>query len=71
VAVAVSLDAQSRVRSLAVLPTSNAPLDAAALAIARRSTYRTDVRDCVPVASNYTLYVTFAAGQPVSLGRER
>lgn len=69
--VTVSLDAQSRVRSLAVLPASSAPLRSAALGIARRSTYRTGLRDCLPVESEYMLYVTFVAGQPVSLVPER
>ena len=71
VSVTVSLDAQSRVRSLVVLPASSASLQPAALAIARRLTYRTDVRDCLPVASKFTLDVTFVAGKPVSLGHER
>jgi len=46
-----------------------AVLDSAALVIARRSTYQTGFRDCVPVASNYLLRVTFVAGQPVSLAQ--
>ena len=65
--VTVSLDAQSRVRNLAVVSTASEPLQSAALIIAGRSTYRTALRDCVAVASKYRLYVTFMAGQPVSL----
>jgi hypothetical protein len=73
VSVTVSLDAQSRVTSVEGLPASGGPLQSAALAIARRSTYRTDIRDCVPVASKYTLQVRFVAGKPVRLwdGSER
>ena len=66
--VTVSLDAQSRVRSVAVLPATSEPLRTAALAIARRSTYETEVRDCMHVGSKYELYVTFVAGKPVRLG---
>lgn len=62
VQVVVSLDAHSRVVGTRVQSSPSAVLNAAALAAARASTYRTETRDCIPIAADYLFSVEFAAG---------
>lgn len=61
VAVIVSLDAQSRVVAARVQSSPSTLLNAAALAAARGSVFRTEVRDCTPVAADYVFTVEFAS----------
>jgi TonB family protein len=61
VTVLVSLDEQSRVRDVRVVSSPSALLDAAALRAARASTFRTEVRDCRPIAADYAFIVEFTA----------
>lgn len=59
--VVVSLDAQSRVVATRVQHSANPVLDAAALAAARGSRFRTEIKDCAPVAADYIFSVEFTA----------
>ncbi|HEY0396584.1 MAG TPA: TonB family protein [Candidatus Elarobacter sp.] len=59
--VVVSLDAQSRVVGTRVQSSPSAALNAAALAAARGSQFRTEVRNCEPVAADYLFSVEFTA----------
>jgi TonB family protein len=59
--VVVSLDAQSRVVAARVQSSPSAVLNAAALAAARGSQFRTEVRNCEPVAADYLFSVEFPA----------
>lgn len=59
VGVVVSLDAQSRVVATRVQSSPSALLNAAALAAARGSVFRTEVRNCEPVAADYLFSVEF------------
>lgn len=61
VQVVVSLDAQSRVVSTHIQTSPSAVLNQAALAAARGSQFRTEVRDCEPVAADYIFSVDFTA----------
>ncbi|HEX3551056.1 MAG TPA: energy transducer TonB [Candidatus Elarobacter sp.] len=61
VQVVVSLDARSRLVAVHVQSSPSAMLNAPALAAARASTYRTEIRDCVPIAADYLFSVEFAA----------
>ncbi|HTD33840.1 MAG TPA: energy transducer TonB [Candidatus Elarobacter sp.] len=61
VSVVVSLDAQSRVVATRVQSSPSALLNAAALATARTSQFRTEVRNCEPVAADYLFSVEFTS----------
>jgi periplasmic protein TonB len=61
VSVVVSLDAQSRVVATRVQSSPSALLNAAALATARNSQFRTEVRNCEPVAADYLFSVEFTS----------
>lgn len=61
VIVVVSLDAASHIVGTRVQRSDNALLTEAALAAAHQSTYRTRIRDCIPVPSEYLFAVTFVA----------
>ncbi|HEX3550652.1 MAG TPA: TonB family protein [Candidatus Elarobacter sp.] len=61
VAVVVSLDANSRVVNARVQSSPSALLNAAALTAARGSAFRTETRDCVPIAADYLFTVDFSA----------
>ncbi|MDB5073540.1 MAG: hypothetical protein JWM87_4651 [Candidatus Eremiobacteraeota bacterium] len=60
VQVVVSLDPQSRVTGTRIRSSPSAVLNAAALSAARQSTYQTEIRDCVPIAADFIMDVTFA-----------
>ncbi len=65
----VDLDDGSHLTNVAVASATNRELSGLAIAAARRSAFRTAVRDCRPVASRYMMTVTFgttAAGAPSS-----
>jgi TonB family protein len=59
VRVLVSLDASSRVTNVKIQQSPNPALDAASLAAARTSTFRTGLRDCKPVPSEYLFTIQF------------
>jgi TonB family protein len=61
VQVVVSLDAQSRVVGTRIQTSPSAVLNQAALAAARGSQFRTEVRNCEPVAADYIFSVDFTA----------
>ncbi|HEY4439264.1 MAG TPA: SIMPL domain-containing protein [Candidatus Elarobacter sp.] len=61
VQVVVSLNEQDGVVSTRILSSPSAVLNAAALAAARSSVFRTERRDCVPVAASYVFSVSFGA----------
>jgi TonB family protein len=61
VTVIVSLDAASHVIGARVLASPSALLNDAALQAARTSTFRTEVRDCRPVAADYAFIVEFTS----------
>jgi TonB family protein len=61
VSVVVSLDARSRVIATRVQSSPSAVLDAAALAAARGSQFKTEVKNCEPVAADYLFSVDFTA----------
>jgi TonB family protein len=61
VTVIVSLDAASRVVNVRVASSPSDLLDAAALRAARESSFRTEIRDCRPVAADYAFIVEFSA----------
>ena len=61
VAVIVSLDAQSRVVGTRIQSSPSAVLNGAALAAARGSQFRTEVKNCEPVAADYIFSVDFSA----------
>jgi TonB family protein len=61
VQVVVSLDAQSRITGTRVQSSPSAVLNAAALAAARGSQFRTEVRNCEPVAADYIFSVEFTS----------
>ena len=61
VQVVVSLDAQSRVVGTRIQSSPSAVLNAAALAAARGSQFRTEVKNCEPVAADYIFSVDFTA----------
>ncbi len=61
VQVVVSLDAQSRVVSTRVPSSPSAALNPAALTAARESLFRTEVRNCEPVAADYIFSVDFTS----------
>jgi TonB family protein len=60
--VIVSLDADSRVVGARIQSSPSALLNAAAIAAARASTFRTIVRDCKPVAGDFIFTVVFEEG---------
>jgi TonB family protein len=59
VTVLVSLDAQSHVTGARIMRSPSALLNDAALRAARASTFRTEIRDCRPVAADYAFIVEF------------
>jgi hypothetical protein len=59
VQVAVSLDADSKIVSTAIASSPSVSLSAAALSVARRSTFHTAQRDCRKVPSQYLFTVDF------------
>ena len=61
VGVVVSLDAQSRIVATRVQSSPSALLNGAALAAARGSQFRTEVKNCEPVAADYLFSVEFTA----------
>lgn len=61
VQVVVSLDARSRVVATRVQSSPSALLNAAALATARGSQFRTEVKNCEPVAADYIFSVDFTS----------
>jgi TonB family protein len=61
VSVVVSLDAQSRVVATRIQSSPSAALNAAALAAARGSHFRTEIKDCAPVAADYIFSVEFSS----------
>jgi TonB family protein len=61
VQVVVSLDAQSRVVGTRVQTSPSAVLNQAALAAARESQFRTEIRNCEPVAADYIFSVDFTS----------
>ncbi|MDB5092801.1 MAG: hypothetical protein JWO85_902 [Candidatus Eremiobacteraeota bacterium] len=60
VEVIVSLDAASRVVATRVRRSPSNVLNAAAVAAARASQFRTEVRDCAPIAADYVFRVDFS-----------
>lgn len=75
VQVMVSLDASSHVIGTRIMSSPSAILNNAALTAARESTYQTEVRDCVPIASYFIFTVQFVTdvngstpgGRPVAV----
>ena len=61
VAVIVSLDAQSRVVGTRIQSSPSAVLNAPALAAARGSQFKTEVRNCEPIAADYIFSVDFTS----------
>jgi len=61
VQVVVSLDAQSRVVGTRIQSSPSALLNQAALGAARGSQFRTEVKNCEPVAADYIFSVDFTA----------
>jgi periplasmic protein TonB len=61
VSVVVSLDVQSRVIATRIQSSPSAALNAAALAAARGSRFRTEIKDCAPVAADYIFSVEFSS----------
>jgi len=61
VQVVVSLDAQSRVVGTRIQSSPSAVLNASALAAARGSQFRTEVRNCESVAADYIFSVDFSS----------
>jgi len=61
VGVVVSLDAQSHIVATRVQSSPSALLNSAALAAARGSVFRTEVRNCEPIAADYLFSVEFTS----------
>jgi TonB family protein len=61
VAVIVSLDARSRVVATRVQSSPSAVLNGAALAAARGSQFKTEVKNCEPIAADYIFSVDFTS----------
>jgi len=68
VIVQVTLDEQSRIVASAVVKSSSALLNNAALAAARASTFATAIRGCVPVADSYLFAVLFQPADAPPIG---
>jgi TonB-like protein len=62
--VIVTLDRDSRVVNARILSASNPIFVETALEAARRSTFRTTIRDCQPLAADFVFTVHFDAGHP-------
>ncbi len=62
VQVVVSLDPGSRVVGTRIQSSPSAILNAAALSAARQSVFQTEIRNCVPIASDFILNVQFDSG---------
>jgi outer membrane biosynthesis protein TonB len=58
--VVVSLDRESHVTSVSIRTSPSPILNQAALEAARASRFRTEVRDCIPVAAEYLFAVEFS-----------
>ena len=61
VEVVVSLDAQSRIVATRIQHSPSAVLNAAALAAARGSQFRTEIQNCEPIAADYLFSVDFTS----------
>ncbi len=61
VQVIVALDEQSHVLSTSIGSSPSAVLNQAALQAAQQSTFRTEIRDCKPIASRYLFTVDFSS----------
>ena len=61
VTVIVSLDAQSRIVATRIQSSPSAVLNPAAIAAARGSQFRTEIKDCAPVAADYIFSVDFSS----------
>ena len=61
VQVVVSLDPGSRVVGTRIQSSPSAILNAAALSAARQSLFQTEIRNCVPIASDFVLNVSFGS----------
>ncbi len=61
VQVVVSLDTQSRITGTRVLTSPSAILNQAALSAARDSQFRTEIKNCEPVAADYIFTVDFTS----------
>jgi outer membrane biosynthesis protein TonB len=61
VSVLVSLDDHSRLTDARVFKSPSSILNPAALRSARDTTYRTEIRDCKPIAADYLFVVEFTA----------
>jgi TonB family protein len=59
VSVVVSLNEQSRLTAARIAKSPSTLLNAAALRAARDTTYRTEVRDCKPIAADYLFVIEF------------
>jgi TonB family protein len=59
VQVEVALDENSHITGLKIYSSPSTLLNAAALSAARQSTFKTEVKDCVPVADHYLFSVEF------------
>ena len=59
--IVVALDAASRIVEVSVQSSPSKLLDAPALAAARASQFRTEIRDCAPIAARYLFRVDFTA----------
>ena len=59
--VVIRLDESSRLVGIAIAASPSALLNAAALAAARGSVFRTEVRNCEPVAADYLFSVEFTS----------
>ena len=72
VLVVITLDAESRLTNARIQSSPSTLLNAAALAAARASTFRTEIRDCRSLAADYLYTASFnmtVAVRPVQFGR--
>ncbi len=63
VQLAISLNERSEVVGVRVLSSTNEVLNASALAAARAGTFRTEIRNCRPLAADYVFTVIFGADE--------
>lgn len=61
VTVQISLDATSKITAAKIVKTPSAVLNNAALQAARNSTFKTEVRNCLPVAADYLFIEDFTS----------
>jgi TonB family protein len=62
--VVVSLDEQSHLTRVQIQSSPSAILNNAALSAARSSAFRTEIRDCKPIAASFILPVEFSGSEP-------